>query len=141
MELAYGTYRVLADVPGKYTYPTSITLSESNPTIENIDLIVYDEDIAHGIGDDVVTMLTGLGDPYPNPASTYVNFEFNLLERGQIQVFVLNQGGQVVDKYNGHHHAGDNKVQMNTSNLASGMYKLMVLFGNEKHIKSFIKIN
>ncbi len=139
--LAYGTYKVLADVPGKYTYPTSITLSENNPTIENIDLIVYDEDIAHGIGNEVVTMLTGLGDPYPNPASTYVNFEFNLLESGQIQVFVLNQGGQVVDKYNGHHHSGDNKVQMNTSNLASGMYKLMVLFGNEKHIKSFIKIN
>lgn len=139
--LAYGTYKVMADVPGKYTYPSSITISENNPTIDDINLIIYNEDIAHGIGNEVLSRLTGLGDPYPNPASTYVNFEFNLLESGQIQVFILNQGGQVVDKYIGHHNPGENKVQMNTSRLASGMYKLMVLFGNEKHIKSFIKIN
>jgi len=139
--LEYGTYKVMAEVPGMYAYPTSITISESNPVIENIDLLVYNEDIAHGIGNEIVTRLTGLGDPYPNPATSYVNFEFSLLESGQIQVFVLNHGGQVVDKYSRHHLSGDNKVQMNTSGLASGMYKLMVLFGNEKHIKSFIKVN
>jgi len=139
--LPYGTYKVLADVPGKFTYPTTITLSADNPTVEDINIVIYDEDIYHGIGNDVVSKLTGLGDPYPNPARSYVNFKFNLVESGNIQVFVLNQSGQVVDKYSAHHFIGENLVQLNTSSLSSGMYKLMVLFGNEKHIKSFIKVN
>jgi hypothetical protein len=139
--LAFGTYKVLADVPGKYTYPTIITLSANNPTIGGIDIIIYDEDIAHGIGDDMVTRLTGLGDPYPNPARSDINIEFELLQSGQVQVFVFNQSGQIVDKYSSHHHAGENKVKINTSKLSSGLYKMMILFGNEKHVKSFVKVN
>ena len=139
--LAYGTYKVMADVPGKYTYPTTITLSEGHPAIEDINIIVYDEDIYYGIGDELNNKLTGLGDPYPNPARNYVNFKFNLLEAGNVQIFILNQGGQVVDKSNSHYNTGESLVQLNTANLSSGMYKVMVLFGNEKHIKSFIKVN
>ncbi len=131
----------MAEVPGKYTYPTTITLSEGHPAIEDINIIVYDEDIYYGIGDELNNKLTGLGDPYPNPARNYVNFKFNLLEAGNVQIFILNQGGQVVDKSNSHYNTGESFVQLNTANLSSGMYKVMVLFGNEKHIKSFIKIN
>jgi PKD repeat protein len=138
--LAYGTYKVLADIPGKYTYPSIITLSANNPTIADIDIIVYEEDIAHGIGDEIETRLTGLGDPYPNPARSYVNIEFMLKESGQVQVFVFNQSGQIVDKYSAYHHSGDNKVHINTSGLTSGMYKMMLLFGNEKHVKSFVRV-
>ena len=138
--LAYGTYKVLADIPGKYTYPSIITLSANNPTIADIDIIVYEEDIAHGIGDEIETRLTGLGDPYPNPARSHVNIEFMLKESGQVQVFVFNQSGQIVDKYSAYHYSGDNKVHINTSGLTSGMYKMMLLFGNEKHVKSFVRI-
>ena len=141
VELPYGTYKVLADVPGKYTYPSTISLSFENPVIENINVLIYNEDIYYGIGDEPIASLTGLGDPYPNPARANVNLEFNLRESGQVQVFILNQGGQVVDKYSSHHNDGDNKVSLNTSHLASGMYKMMVLFGNEKHIKTLIKVN
>lgn len=139
--LSYGTYKIQAEVPGMYTYPTSITLSENNPSVEDINILIYNEDIYYGIGNDIVTKLTGLGDPYPNPAQSYVNFKFNLLENGFVQVFILNQNGQVVEKYNKHHQTGENMVQLSTSHLSSGIYSLMVLFENEKHIKSFIKVN
>jgi hypothetical protein len=88
----------------------------------------------------MATRLTGLGDPYPNPARAEINIEFNLMQSGQVQVFVINQGGQIVDKYSTHHPAGENKVQITTSGLASGMYKMMLLFGSEKHVKSFVKV-
>lgn len=140
IELPYGTYRVLADVPGKYTYPSTIILSAENPIID-INVVIYNEDIHYGIGDEGLSSLTGLSDPYPNPARSHINLEFNLLESGQVQVFILNQGGQVVDKYSSYHQYGETQLQMNTAGLTSGMYKMMVLFGNEKHVKSFIKIN
>jgi hypothetical protein len=103
--------------------------------------MLYDEDIYYGIEGEDLSSLTSLNDPYPNPARTSVNLEFNLLESGQVQVFILNQGGQVVDKYSSYHQSGENHLRMNTSGLSSGMYKMMVLFGNEKQVKTFIKVN
>jgi hypothetical protein len=103
--------------------------------------MLYNEDIYYGIGDDDFSTLTGLGDPYPNPARSSVNIEFNLLKSGQVQVFIFNQGGQVAGKYSAHHQNGENHIRLNTERLTSGIYKMMVLFGNEKHVKSFVKIN
>jgi PKD repeat protein len=138
--LPYGTYSVLADVPGKYAYPATIILSTDNPTID-VNVVLYDEDIYYGIEGEDLSSLSSLSDPYPNPARTSVKVEFNLLESGQVQVFILNQGGQIVDKYSANHQSGENHLRMNTSNLSSGMYKMMILFGNEKHVKTFIKVN
>ncbi len=139
--LPYGTYKVLAEVPGMYTYPTIIVLSHENPSIEDISIVVYSEDIHYGIGDGPGIMFQGIGDPYPNPARDHVNLTFNLHESGQIQVFILDQAGQVAGKYSNPYLAGENLLQMNTSGLAAGIYRVMVLFGNEKQVKSFIKVN
>ncbi len=141
VELPYGTYKVLAEVPGMYTYPTSITLSAESPTIQGLNIIVYEEDMSFGIGNDIDNIIAGLGDLYPNPAHSYTNLEFNLTEGSQVQFFILNQGGQVVDKQMDQYNAGDHLVQLNTAHLPSGMYRVMVLIGNEKHIKPFIKVN
>lgn len=139
--LSYGTYKVMAEVPGMFTYPASITLSEETPNVEDIKIVVYDEEIAYGIGDDIGTKIAGLGELYPNPARTYTNLEFNLLESGYVQIFILNQAGQVANKYSINCTTGNHILQINTAGLSAGMYRVMVLFGNEKHIKPFIKVN
>ena len=139
--LAYGTYKVMAEVPGMFTYPSSITLSEETPNIEDVSIVVYDDEIPYGIGNDIGTRIAGLGDLYPNPARAYTNLEFNLLESGYVQIFILNQAGQVADKYSKNCTTGNHILQLNTSGLSAGMYRVMVLFGNEKHIKPFIKVN
>jgi PKD repeat protein len=139
--LAYGTYKVMAEVPGMFTYPASITLSEESPYVEDISIVVYYDEIAYGIGNDIGTRIAGLGDLYPNPAREYTKLEFNLLESGHVQIFILNQAGQVADKYSINCTTGNHILQLNTSGLSAGMYRVMVLFGNEKHIRPFIKVN
>lgn len=140
-ELPFGTYKVLAEVPGMYTYPTIITLSQENPTIEGLNIVVYDEDIHYGIGDGPETLISGMGELYPNPARDHVNLAFNLKQEGNVQVFIIDQAGQVTANHSRHYPGGENLIRMNTSHLAAGIYRVMVLIGNEKHIKSFIKIN
>lgn len=138
IQLAYGTYQVMAEVPGMFTYPTTITISEENPVIEDISILVYDEEIPFGIGDDI-TKLAGLGNLYPNPARDHVILPFELKENRQLQFFVINQCGQVIEKSTGFYHAGDHQVQINTAALLPGMYRIMVLAENEKHIRAFVK--
>ncbi|MEN8223807.1 MAG: PKD domain-containing protein [Bacteroidota bacterium] len=140
IELPYGTYKVLAEVPGKYTYPTSITLSASNPSIENLSIVVYDDEMSYGIEVPVNT-IAGLGELYPNPARSLTRLEFNIAKASQVQFFVLNQDGQVVDKQMDYYISGKHTVQFDLSQFSSGMYRVMVLTGNEKHIKPFIKVN
>jgi len=140
IELPYGTYKVLAEVPGKYTYPNTIVLSPENPSIEDLSIIVYDEEMTFGISDPG-KHIAGLGELYPNPARSYTNLEMILDEQAQVQFFILNHAGQIVEKQSGSYNKGDHVVQMNTAALTPGMYRVMVLTGNEKHIKSFIKVN
>jgi PKD repeat protein len=139
--LGYGTYKVMAEVPGMYTYSTSITLSEETPYVEDLSIVVYEDEIPFGIGDDDIPAVAGLGRLYPNPAQDHINLEFSLQEAGQAQIFILNQAGQIADKYSKTYANGNHNLQINTSAFSAGMYKVMFLFGNEKHIKSFVKIN
>jgi hypothetical protein len=139
--LAYGTYKVLAEVLGMYTYPSTITLDEESPAIAGISIIVYEEEITHGLGEMPETKLSKLGNPYPNPARDHTTIEFELLESNNVQIFILNQSGQVVDRNMQHFNSGRQVVQLNTANLPAGMYNIMVLLDNEKHIKPFIKVN
>jgi hypothetical protein len=140
IELPYGTYKVLAEVPGKYTYPSTIVLSPEHPSIDDLNIIVYDEEMSFGISDPG-DHVAGLGEIYPNPARTFVNLEISLDEQAQVQYFILNHMGQVLEKQTGQYNKGDHVVQLNTADLAPGMYRLMVLTANEKHIKSFIKVD
>lgn len=139
--LEYGTYKVLAEVPGMYTYPSTITLNEETPTVEDITIVVYEEEIPHGIGSEIETNLNQLGDPYPNPVRDHTTIEFNLKQSSHVQIFVLNQAGQVAYNHANNFNTGNQAVQLNTAALPAGMYRIMILLGNEKHIKPFIKIN
>ncbi len=141
IELPFGTYKVMAEVPGMYTYPTTITINAENPFVQDLSILVYEEEIPFGIGEGTGTKLAGLGDLYPNPARSHVNFELQLQKSGNVQVFILNQGGQVVAKHSDQYNIGNHSIQLNTTALSSGMYRVMVLFGNEKHVKPFVKVN
>ena len=131
----------MAEVPGMYTYPTTITINAENPFVQDLSILVYEEEIPFGIGEGTGTKLAGLGDLYPNPARSHVNFELQLQKSGNVQVFILNQGGQVVAKHSDQYNIGNHSIQLNTTALSSGMYRVMVLFGNEKHVKPFVKVN
>jgi len=139
MELPYGTYVVMADVPGMYTYPTTITLSSTNPSIEDLSIVIYEDEIPYGIIDPG-NIITGIGELYPNPVRSQTKLELNIREASHLQFFILTQAGQVVQKQADQYNAGDHTIQFNTSDLPSGMYRVMVLIGNEKHIRSFIKV-
>lgn len=140
IELPYGTYKVLAEVPGKYTYPATIILSPEHPSIEDLNIIVYDENMAFGISDPG-NLVAGLGEIYPNPARSFARLDISLDEKAHLQFFILNNAGQAVAKQSGQYDKGDHVVQLNTADLSPGMYRLMVLTANEKHIKSFIKVD
>lgn len=76
---------------------------------------------------------------YPNPASTNGTIEVVLNENVNMEVVVMNAVGQTVMTKTINGFAGSNKVDVNTSNLTSGLYFYQVKIANSKSVtKKFV---
>ena len=140
IELPYGTYKVLAEVPGMYTYPETITLNEENPFFTDLTIMIY-EDEPFFIADPSEKSISAFHNPYPNPATSSTVLEFSLSDEASIYFFILDNSGQVVHKEMKLYSAGDHSLQFDVSGLASGIYRIMALSGNEKEVRTFVKVN
>ncbi len=62
---------------------------------------------------------------YPNPATDVAHLNFNLNERAQVSVLVLDALGRVVSSVSAQQfEQGAQKININTANLASGVYTI-----------------
>lgn len=75
---------------------------------------------------------------YPNPASDLLNVDLNLNNSDNVNITLFNAIGQSVLAENRELRAGSNKVQLNTSALASGVYYLNVTSGNSTSVTKVV---
>jgi hypothetical protein len=74
---------------------------------------------------------------YPNPASSILYVEFMELISSEVSIKISNMQGQIVSETN--YGTYQKKIQLNTSNLSSGIYILTVRQGPEiSNLKVFI---
>jgi hypothetical protein len=88
-----------------------------------------------------VTNVSGINNPtlatiqtiYPNPSFDYSRVAFNVLEAGEVNVFVSDVSGRrVMDVANRDLGFGTHEVGINTADLAPGMYLVTVQVGNSQ---------
>lgn len=72
---------------------------------------------------------------YPNPATEKVNVDFELQNKNNVTVSVLNTVGQTVVSKNIKEAAGTQNVQFDTSGLEAGMYLVKVKTKNSEQVK------
>jgi hypothetical protein len=133
--LAYGTYRLMADQPGMTCLPIEFTLSEETPGV-NIDFVMG-EDIT-GIQEPITAIVQG--EVFPNPAQTSASIRIQLPEAGKLAYTLTTLTGQVV--VNGAETAASGKQTLNipVSGLAQGLYVLN-LFGDNGQLLGVRKLN
>ncbi len=116
--------------------------SGTSPDAENIDgenEFVY---VNVPTVDLTCTSVTGIKDAssvaslsfYPNPASTNGTIDVNLKENAKMDITVMNSVGQALYTTTVNGNAGSNKVDVNLSNLSSGIYFYQVKIANNKTI-------
>lgn len=71
---------------------------------------------------------------YPNPASHNGTIDVQLNESAKLDVSILNAVGQTVYSTSVNGNLGSNKVDVNLSNLSSGLYFYQVKIGNSKAV-------
>jgi hypothetical protein len=77
---------------------------------------------------------------YPNPVKDQINLIITTANSESITVSVLDLGGKTISTLTKNATSGDNLIQLNTANLASGNYLLKVVNGKgEVSLQKFVK--
>jgi hypothetical protein len=80
-----------------------------------------------------------LGQNYPNPFNPSTTINFSVPERSNVQIVLVNMLGQVVKEVvAGDYAAGSYKVDLNATNLASGVYFYRLKAGSFTDVKKML---
>ncbi|MFN5319230.1 MAG: T9SS type A sorting domain-containing protein [Bacteroidia bacterium] len=115
--LAYGTYRLLADEPGMTCVPIEFTISPDFPSVY-IELVMGDE----LTGTETLNSTIQIGNVYPNPTANQAQIKINGTHKEAITLDVLGLDGRL---YQSEIISAQNQ-NIGLEQLPSGIYQLRV---------------
>ena len=134
--IAYGTYKVYAEVAGKTTVPSIVTIDAVNPAVSNVNVEVNSGNIlvVKTIASEEATF--GL---YPNPASDYLSVSVELKDATLVRVTIENNVGQVVQRNAYQLNAGKHNITESLTALPKGVYSISVTDNTSRTSSKFVK--
>ena len=141
--LDYGTYEVYAEVLGLVTYPSWVSLSETNQKNTNTDITVNSTQV-RGVSGVVIQKASADNiSVYPNPVRNdlMLNIHSRTIQEAHVGIYDIN--GKLVSQSKTAIAQGDQMIQINTANLNNGTYFLKVQLGQEQVImqSTFVKVS
>jgi hypothetical protein len=77
---------------------------------------------------------------FPNPTSTFSTLNFELFTHSNVSVSLMDLSGNILDRFELLENAiGMQRVPMNLSELAAGVYFVQVIVNEQSHVKRIIK--
>lgn len=124
--VAYGTYKVWAEVAGLLTTPAIITISAQEPTIDNIGIIVNETEVTTGISPLVEAAKLGFGNVFPNPSASEMFIQVSSEANLQLNFNIFDVAGRMADSRLVTIPSGRTQVALQTANLSAGIYTLNI---------------
>jgi hypothetical protein len=135
--LAFGTYEVFAEIPGKSITPRSVTLDVANPAAEGIDMMILENEIVFlGIAEsDIFETVPFI---YPNPVKDQINININLKRSSRVNIDITDLAGRIfyTECLNIN---GQRNILIDSKFLPKGIYILRCGSQDEVIINKFIK--
>jgi hypothetical protein len=137
-DLAYGTYELFAEIMGKSIVPMNITLDQANPSYSGITMVVSGDQIIF-LGVEESEFISGISQPFPNPAREHVNLLVELKKPAGLLIKVMDIAGRSVISIPGEIHSSG-IVHIDISSLPAGFYSVQVTDEHSRSItRNFIK--
>lgn len=122
--LAYGTYKLRAEITTVHCTPIIITLSPSNPSDTNIIFNITPGGIILGLPDNTADLPFTIVRVFPNPANDRLSIEVNGVNQTNFRTEIYNLIGQMVISQDNIFENGSKLVSLNTESLKTGSYFL-----------------
>ena len=141
-ELEYGTYKIYPEVTGVDAVPIFVDINETNPIIENINIVIQTNGISYSINDYYSEYIDNIGKVYPNPATDHANIEVFFKQASIIQISVYNQLGMLVYRSSESKNCGKHIIPIKLEHLSKGFYNIQIsAIDNANFIRKLIKVN
>ncbi|MCD4772453.1 MAG: PKD domain-containing protein [Bacteroidales bacterium] len=137
--LSNGTYTLYAEIMGKSIIPKNFVLSNENPVVEDILMIITETGITFGIDDVQSKYIENISDIYPNPVISTLKIDIVLKESSQIECNIISLTGQYLNRQI-FDLSYSNTIELRTGELNPGMYILEIITADAyKFSKRFVK--
>lgn len=123
--IAYGTYKVYAEILNKVTYPAIVTIDATTPLISDVAVIVNTNEVTtYAPYIDITNIESAL--IYPNPARGSATLNLHLTQSGNYSVQIADMTGRVINTETVSLIQGENLVKLSVQNFAAGLYMVRV---------------
>ena len=120
--VAYGTYKVYAEVAGLPTYPAFVTVDANNQSFSNIQIYQNTNEITTGVIELDNNKVVRISEIYPNPTNGDAFINFELMDAADITINVFSTTGQLISSETVQLGVNANQVEIATDNLNRGLY-------------------
>jgi len=136
--LAMGTYQVYAEVTGLSTVPYIVTLTNNNPTNNNVNLLKTPNGITMGLSENPAQAELSVLRVYPNPAKDIVTLSLESAKPGVLTAELFDLTGKKVMTESINIGSGKAAYKLYLNNLHPGFYTLTLT--SEKGVKTTQKL-
>ncbi len=140
-QLGDGTYKLLCEIVGKKMNPLTFILNNSNPSIDNMTLVVMEDEVVMGLNDQLPDNIEYISDVIPNPVISNARIDIDIREMGNVRISVFDITGKEITFFRENIYPGMNTIDIPFHELSQGVYFVKLFFGNKSMInRKFIKL-
>jgi hypothetical protein len=122
--VAYGTYKVYAEVLGIPTYPYIVTIGPQSEIHDYVEIIIEKLQVISGLEN--INMNLQSVNIYPNPTGGMLNVEMAFLKDSEIAVSIIDVTGKMVMEEAVHARAGNQTMHFDLSPQQPGVYFMRI---------------
>ena len=125
--IAYGTYQLFPDVAGVPANPMFVTISEEEPTVEDLCLVINTEEIIFSVNENISAYVEGAVLVYPNPARDLATLSIDMKKSSPVSISIFDPSGRLVYNDSQYLEEGANRVSVDVSGLSTGCYQIVLV--------------
>lgn len=126
-DLAYGTYQLFPDVAGILSTPMYVTISEENPQIGDISLVIYPGEITFSINEHVSDYIDKAMLVYPNPVTDQAKISLEVKQTTMAIVNITDITGRTVYSQQNLLQNGSQTFILPVGQLQQGIYQVTII--------------
>ena len=125
--IPFGTYQLYPDVSGISTTSMYVTISEEKPSEDNINLIIFPNEITFSINENNSDFIENSVLLYPNPVIDQARISLEMKKTSGIEIRITDMAGKMVYQSNSLLTIGKQQIILPVGMLPSGIYQVVLI--------------
>jgi PKD repeat protein len=125
--IPFGTYQLFPDVAGISTTPMYVTISADKPLENNVNLVIFPNEITFSVNEHVSAFVDKAMLLYPNPVTSQARISIQVKKNSSVNVLITDMTGRTVYSQDNQLPEGTQEIILPVRDLPAGMYQVLII--------------